>query len=66
MGFYYFSILSIAYGLLLLLFWGVARVTRGLPGRKVLLSVVRVGFLVLPVAEVAVESSGASHELRYA
>lgn len=56
MGFYYFSILSvippgIAYGVLLLLFWGIARVTRGMPGRKALLVVVGVVFLVLPVAE---------------
>jgi hypothetical protein len=56
MGFYYISIFSIAllgvvYGLLLLVFWGIARLTRGVPGRKVLLAVVGVVFLILPVAE---------------
>jgi hypothetical protein len=56
MGFYYFSLLSVpllgvVYGLLLLLFWGVARVTRGMPGRAGLLGVVGAVFLVLPVAE---------------
>jgi len=56
MGFYYLSIFSIfplgiAYGLLLLIFWGIARLTRGMPGRKALLSIVGVVFLVLPVAE---------------
>ena len=56
MGFFFFSILSvftlgIAYGLLLLLFWGIARLTRGVPGRKVLLAVAGAVFLVLPVAE---------------
>jgi hypothetical protein len=56
MGFYYISIFSIAllgivYGLLLLVLWGIARLTRGMPGRKVLLAVVGAVFLVLPVAE---------------
>lgn len=56
MGFYYFSILSlpllgVAYGLLLFLFWGIARLTSGMPGRTALLGVVGVVFLVLPVAE---------------
>lgn len=56
MGFFYISILSIpflgiVYGVLLLLFWGVARVTRGMPGRNALLLVVAAVFLVLPVAE---------------
>jgi hypothetical protein len=55
-GFYYFSILSIfplgiAYGLLLLLFWGIARVTRGMRGRRALLGAVGTVFLALPVAE---------------
>ena len=56
MGFYYFSILSvvplgIAYGLLALVFWGIARLTRGMAGRKVLLVVIGIVFLVIPVAE---------------
>ena len=56
MGFYYISILSIAllgvvYGLLLLLFWGIARLTRGLRGRKALLAIIAVVFLVLPVSD---------------
>jgi hypothetical protein len=56
MGFYYFSFLSlvplgIAYGLLALIFWGIARLTRGIAGRKVLLSLVGFVFLILPVAE---------------
>jgi hypothetical protein len=56
MGFYYFSILSIvplgiAYGLLALVFWGIARITRGMTGRKALLTVLGAVFLILPVAE---------------
>ena len=56
MSFYYFSTLSlpllgVVYGLLLLLFWGMARLTRGMLGRTALLGVVGVVFLVLPVAE---------------
>jgi hypothetical protein len=56
MGFYYFSILSIvplgiAYGLLALVFWGIARITRGMTGRKALLTVLGTVFLILPVAE---------------
>jgi hypothetical protein len=56
MGFYYFSILSIvplgiAYGLLALVLWGIARVTRGVPGRKALLVVLGAVFVILPVAE---------------
>ncbi|HXF65552.1 MAG TPA: hypothetical protein VNK67_02480 [Burkholderiales bacterium] len=56
MGFYYFNVLSIfplgiAYGFLLLLFWGIARLTRGVPGRKALLGIVGAVFFVLPVAE---------------
>lgn len=56
MGFYYFSIFSVVllgvvYGLLLLAFWGIARLTRGMPGRKALLATVGAVFLVLPVAE---------------
>lgn len=56
MGFYYISIFSIfplgiAYGLLSLVFWAIARLTRAMPGRKVLLGVVGAAFLVLPVAE---------------
>ena len=56
MGFYYISIfnifpLGIAYGLLALVFWGIARLTRSMPRRKVLLGVVGVIFLVLPVTE---------------
>ena len=56
MGFFFFSILSlpllgVVYGLLLLLFWGIARQTRGMPGRKALLSVIGISFLVLPVSE---------------
>lgn len=56
MGFYYISIFSIvplgiAYALLLLVLWGIARLTRGMPGRRTLLAVVGVVFLVLPVAE---------------
>ncbi len=56
MGFYYISFLSIvplgiAYGLLALVYWGVARGTRALPGRKAILSVLGVIFLFLPVAE---------------
>jgi len=55
-GFYYISILSIpvlgvVYGLLLLLFWGIASVSRGMRGRKVFLFMVGAVFLVLPVAE---------------
>lgn len=56
MGFYYISIFSIpllavVYIVLFLVFWGLARVTRGMPGRKALLAVLGVVFLVLPVAE---------------
>jgi hypothetical protein len=56
MGFYYISIFSIVllgivYGVLLLVFWGIARLTREMPGRKVLLAFVGVVFLMLPVAE---------------
>lgn len=56
MGFYYISIfsiflLAIVYGVLSLIFWGIARITRGMPGRKALLAVVGAVFLVLPVAE---------------
>lgn len=56
MGFYYISIFSIvplgiAYGALLLIFWGIARLTRGMPGRKALLGIVGAVFLVLPVGE---------------
>ena len=56
MGFYYISVISIAllgivYGVLLLIFLGVARLTRGMPGRKAVLGVVGAVFLVLPVAE---------------
>ena len=56
MGFYYISIFSIvplgtAYGLLLLVFWGIARLTRGIPRRKALLGVAGAVFLFLPVAE---------------
>lgn len=56
MGFYYISIFSlfllgIVYAVLALIFWGIARLTRELPGRKVLLGVVGAIFLVLPVAE---------------
>jgi hypothetical protein len=56
MGFYYISILSvvplsIAYGLLSLVLWGIARLTRGLAARGVLLVLIGVVFLVVPVAE---------------
>jgi len=56
MGFYYISIfsifpLSIAYGLLALVLWGIARLTRAVHGRNVLLGVVGAVFLVAPVAE---------------
>lgn len=56
MAFYYISLfsivpLSIAYGALLLVFWGIARLTRAMPARKALLGVVGAVFLVLPVAE---------------
>ena len=56
MGFYYISIFSlilllVIYGGLLLLWWGIARTTRGMPGRKALLTVVGVVFLILPVGE---------------
>lgn len=56
MGFYYISIFSIfllgiVYAALLLIFWGIARLTRGLPGRKTLLGIVGAVFLVLPVGE---------------
>jgi hypothetical protein len=56
MGFYYVSVFSIVllgvvYAGLLLLFWAIARVTRGVRGRKALLGVVGAVFLVLPVAE---------------
>ena len=56
MGFYYFSILSlaplaIAYGLLLLVFWGIAHLTRRMPGRKALLAAIGAVFLILPVSE---------------
>jgi hypothetical protein len=56
MGFYYVSVFSIVllgviYAGLLLLFWGIARLTRGVRGRKVLLVFVGAVFLVLPIAE---------------
>ena len=56
MGFYYVSIFSVMlllviYGGLFLLWWGIARVTRGMPGRKALLALVGVVFLILPVGE---------------
>ena len=56
MGFYYFSIFSLvplgfAYGALALVFWGITRLMRNMPGRKVILAVVGMVFLVLPVAE---------------
>lgn len=56
MGFYYISIFSIfllgiVYAVLVLIFWGIARVTRGMPGRKTLLGIVGAVFLVLPVGE---------------
>jgi hypothetical protein len=56
MGFYYintFSIalLGVAYILLLLAFWGVARLTREMPGRKAVHAVIGVVFLILPVGE---------------
>ena len=56
MGFYYFSIFSfvplgIAYGLLFLALWGIARLTRGMPGRTALLGVLGAVFLVLPISE---------------
>lgn len=56
MGFYYISIFSlgllgIVYGVLVLVFWGVARLMRNMPGRKMVLAVVGVVFLILPVAE---------------
>ena len=56
MGFYYISIFSIMlllviYAVLFLLYLGVARLTRGMPGRKALLLVVGVAFLLLPIGE---------------
>lgn len=56
MGFYYLSIsslllLGVVYTVLLLLFLGIARVTRGMRGRKALLGVVGTVFLILPIAE---------------
>jgi hypothetical protein len=56
MGFYYISIfslipLAIAYGLLALVFWGLARLTRNMRGHKLLLASVGTVFLVLPIAE---------------
>jgi hypothetical protein len=56
MGFYYFSIFSLiplgaAYGVLALLFWGVARMTRRLLARRVVLVAVGALFLLLPVSE---------------
>jgi hypothetical protein len=56
MGFYYISLFSIfplgiAYGALALLFWGIERLTRSMPGRKAFLVAVGAVFVVLPVAE---------------
>lgn len=56
MGFYYISIFSIfllgvVYAALLLIFWGIARFTREMPGRRALLCIVGAVFLVLPVGE---------------
>lgn len=56
MGFYYISIFSIvplgiAYGLLALVYWGVMRGTRAMPGRMAILSLVGVIFLILPIGE---------------
>lgn len=56
MGFYYISIFSliplgIAYGLLALVFWGLARVTLNMRKRRILLATMGTVFLVLPVAE---------------
>jgi hypothetical protein len=56
MGFYYISIFSIiplgiAYGILALIYWGVARVTRGARARTAILSLVGVIFLILPISE---------------
>ncbi len=56
MGFYYTSIFSIvplgiAYGVLALIFWGIARITLGVPKRGIILAVVGVLFLVLPISE---------------
>ena len=56
MAFYYVSLFSIiplgvAYGLLGLLYWGLARATRGARARTLILSLVGVIFLILPISE---------------
>lgn len=56
MGFYYISLssivpLAIAYGVLGLVFWGIARLTRGMRARAALLGIVGAVFLLLPVSE---------------
>ncbi len=56
MGFYYISIFSLMmlgaiYTVLIFAFWGIARFTHGMPGRKVLLTIVGAVFLVGPVVE---------------
>ena len=56
MDFYYFSVLSliplaIAYGILALVFYGVARASAGKRWRKALLLVLGTCFAVLPIAE---------------
>jgi len=56
MAFYYMTIFSlvpmaVAYGLLLLLFWCVVRLTRGIHARSAVLGVVLAVFIVLPISE---------------
>jgi hypothetical protein len=56
MAFYYFSLFSIlplgiAYGILALIFWGIAWGTRGIRRRGLILSAVGVVFLLLPISE---------------
>ena len=56
MGFYYISVFSLMllgamYVVLLFVFWGIARLTRGVPGRKALLTIVGVVLLLLPISE---------------
>ncbi len=56
MGFYYLSVFSlmllgVVYVALALVLWGTARVTRGMAGRKALLAVIGMVFLILPIGE---------------
>lgn len=56
MGFYYFSIfslvpLSIAYGVLALFFWGIARGMRDVRRRGLILAAIAIVFLIVPIAE---------------